>query len=170
MRYRQTLVLTVYVDDSTFDAGWPTDIPWEFLLQEHLERNGHSTEHVAVDVASIDPGIIEQGYDADRYDYSPGDWRYMCTEPVECPYYVNVYSVGQGYGGPEEGGWWFSTGDHEHTEIAQTREDAERVREQLIERYPSTRAQYSVLGGDDWDVRIEDHPGEGWPHHRPHYE
>jgi len=24
--------------------------------------------------------------------------------------YVNVYSVAQAYGGPEEGGWWFDTG------------------------------------------------------------
>lgn len=26
-------------------------------------------------------------------------------------YYINVYDVGQAYGGPEEGGWWYATGE-----------------------------------------------------------
>lgn len=25
--------------------------------------------------------------------------------------YVNIYAVGRSYGGPEEGGWWFDTGE-----------------------------------------------------------
>lgn len=25
--------------------------------------------------------------------------------------YLNIYEVGKAYGGPEEGGWWYSTGD-----------------------------------------------------------
>jgi hypothetical protein len=27
--------------------------------------------------------------------------------------YISVYSVGQAYGGPEEGGWWYTTYEHE---------------------------------------------------------
>jgi hypothetical protein len=30
-------------------------------------------------------------------------------------WWVNVYEVGQGYGGPEEGGWWFDTGELQAT-------------------------------------------------------
>jgi hypothetical protein len=115
--------------------------------------------------------------------------------------YVNIYAVGQGYGGPEEGGWWFPIGtpvgaipvqltdeefvatrdaftgdpiaDHEdwrrHLEQAE-RAKAEPVRELYELLYPATGRQYSVLGGEDYAIRIEDGFPQPYPTTAPVYE
>jgi hypothetical protein len=122
------------------------------------------------------------------------------------PRYVNIYSVGQGYGGPEEGGWWFDTGspigsipvelteqewDHARSRFAyihgaddnewdpnvwnkfiHTELEARAVlaRDYWLERYPRTGKRTSVLGGEDYDVVIEDHFARFYPEERPRYE
>lgn len=85
-------------------------------------------------------------------------------------HFVNVYRVGQGYGGPEEGGWWFTCGEPEASVPCYSREQAEEVREQLREQFPDTHKRYSVLGGDDYEVSIEDHPAKAFPEEMPYYE
>jgi hypothetical protein len=124
--------------------------------------------------------------------------------------YVNVYEVGQGYGGPEEGGWWFQTGspvtsiavELTEDEWVEAKEDFElasritlddtysievsgrwtafldarlrrkalKLRDELAESYPSTGKQYEVLGGDDWNVTIEEHFARFYPEEKPRYE
>lgn len=114
--------------------------------------------------------------------------------------FVNVYEVGRSYGGPEEGGWWFDTGcpvesyvvgvaathlrldrvddgftyppalDFDAVREAAERAAAEVLRDALREEYPRTNRRSSVLGGEDWEVAIEDHPGKAYPEERPHYE
>lgn len=115
-------------------------------------------------------------------------------------HYVNIYDVGQGYGGPEEGGWWYDVGhpigsipveltfaqrcaiwsaledtgaDYdtcvEAIQFAE-RKQAEAVQAEWKKRYPYTRKRSSVLGGDDYDVVIEDHFAKPYPETRPHYE
>ena len=172
MRYRQLVVLEVFVDDDTFEYGWPKGMPWEQMLREHLKAVDVITEHLEVNVASTTEDRLDEGGSVMDMDYTPGDWRYRHTEPQHCPYYVNVYEVGQGYGGPEEGGWWFSTGDPlvEECLIFETEDAAEAGANLLRAAFPSTRKQYSVNGGEDYEVRIEDHPPRSWPTHRPHYE
>lgn len=83
---------------------------------------------------------------------------------------VNVYEVSRNYGGPEEGGWWYDTGHCVETRRCATRADAERVQAALRDEYPRTGRRSSVLGGDDYEVVIEDGPGRDYPEHRPHYE
>lgn len=85
-------------------------------------------------------------------------------------YFVNVYRVGQGYGGAEEGGWWFTCGEPEACVPCHSREQAEEVRFQLSKQFPSTDKRYSVLGGEDYEVNIEDHPAKAFPDTRPYYE
>jgi len=101
--------------------------------------------------------------------------------------FVNAYAVSRHYGGPEEGGWWYDAGEplasvpieatENETGLAPLDpEQAERIREQLraqLSEYKTSRAsqgRYSVLGGDDIEVYIEDHPAQHFPEQRPHYE
>ncbi len=88
------------------------------------------------------------------------------------PVYVAVYDVNRVCGGPEEGGWWFDTGDLIKVVICPTEFEAERVREDLRNEFPYTRKRYSVLGGEDYDIEIVFHtfPADHFPTEYPHYE
>jgi hypothetical protein len=85
--------------------------------------------------------------------------------------YVNVYSVTRHYGGPEEGGWWYNWS--ECIEVFPTKnKNAETIREELESEnaYKKFGNIYSVLGGRDIEVRIEETPKESETKERPHYE
>ncbi len=43
------------------------------------------------------------------------------------PFYVNVYLTNRAWGGPEEGSWWYDTGEPVRALPTYTREKAERV-------------------------------------------
>lgn len=168
MRYRQHVVLTIDVDDDEPGLGTygdPAGWPWEQIVSRYCDG--------VIDVESntITPEVMDAGYAEADYEYRPGYWRYQYHEAQHVPYYVNVYEVDQGYGGPEEGGWWFSIGIpvEEACEVYETPEAAEIARKVLAEQYPDTGQQYSVLGGADYAVQIEDHPPRAWPETRPHY-
>lgn len=86
-------------------------------------------------------------------------------------YFVHVYDVGQEYGGPEEGGWWYEAGEAIEIQTCLTREVAESVRDQLRNKFPRTGKRYSVLRGEDYDVVI--HKGRivlEFPENTPRYE
>ncbi len=85
--------------------------------------------------------------------------------------FVNVYEVTREYGGPEEGGWWYNW--YECLEIFPVREEnAEQVKEFLLKGYSFIKEGdiYSVRGGTDLAVYIEDKPAESESRKRPHYE
>ena len=90
--------------------------------------------------------------------------------------FVNVYDVNQQYGGPEEGGWWYSVGRFLKSRPCRTRAEAEKVAERW-KRYldhifndpRGSRANLSsVLCEGRLVVHIQDHPGEDYPNQRPH--
>jgi len=113
-------------------------------------------------------GRLEEvkGYDCDYC----GNW---CTERI---FYVNAYEVTRNYGGPEEGGWWYNL----HVPIASvpviasSRDDAkikEKVKE--LEEFFKDRSYgniYSMKGGQELNVYVEDKFAELEPKERPHYE
>jgi hypothetical protein len=85
--------------------------------------------------------------------------------------YVNVYSVTRHYGGPEEGGWWYNW--YTCIEVYPVKEkNAEIIQEELEEEhnYKKWGNIYSVLGGRDIIVYIEDEPKESETKERPYYE
>lgn len=84
--------------------------------------------------------------------------------------YVNVYDITRVYGGPEEGGWWYDAGEPIESHAFASLDDAYALYDELRATYPVTGARYSVLGGDDFDVRIEDEPAEAFPGYIPRYE
>jgi hypothetical protein len=84
-------------------------------------------------------------------------------------YFVTVYAVGQEYGGPEEGGWWYTVGSPVKHVICHEHEVVSVVRA-LREEYPDTGKRSSVVYGEDFDVVCHLRPGKGFPEARPHYE
>lgn len=86
------------------------------------------------------------------------------------PWWVNVYEASRDYGGPEEGGWWYEVGYPHEWKRADSRVEAIELRDQLVEMYPRTGKRSSVLGGEDWEVRIERNVAQPYPEHRPRYE
>jgi hypothetical protein len=112
---------------------------------------------------------------------------------VEGFVFVNVYELSQGYGGPEEGGWWVTCGS-----LILSRQvpagDVEQVQAELEAEYPTAEQQkaaryfesldeteyvrfapiyrYTDVNyyGGDYRVYVEDQPGADFPQEWPHYE
>ena len=95
--------------------------------------------------------------------------------------YVNVYLVDQLYGGPEEGGWWYDTGEPvesicvpAQSTSGLTREAAEKLRQSKQVYYDSLnkdrRPKHSVLSDGVYEVCLEDRFAEPYPETRPYYE
>lgn len=86
-------------------------------------------------------------------------------------YTVVAHSVAQGYGGPEEGGWWYQTREVVERRRVWRERDLEAVMEALVAEYPNTGRSYSVLGGEDFRVRyygrftaVPDHESDWQPY------
>lgn len=109
-------------------------------------------------------------------------------------YYINVYDVGSAYGGPEEGGWWYDTGEFIKTiGTAATLEEARALRNNVAEVMSRSTAyrmghgehdgvdangdaddSFLILGGvwgeGSIEAHVEEHPGRNYPTERPRYE
>ena len=91
-------------------------------------------------------------------------------------YYVNLYLTNKAYGGPEEGGWWFGTGEPVRSFAFFTRKKAERclamVRKIAACRNETERRHEpsSVLCDGWYEAGIEPEPAREYPTERPGYE
>ncbi len=85
--------------------------------------------------------------------------------------YVSAYEVTRQYGGAEEGGWWYNWLDLVET-TPSLRRDADGVVETLKARHQHRAVGdiWSVLGGVEVSVIVEDESGENQSKERPHYE
>lgn len=100
--------------------------------------------------------------------YEP--WARWASER-ELPYWVNVYRVDRAYGGPEEGGWWFDTGEPIHTLEFRSKREAQDVAEALGTVYHATGSSQSMAAQEpDYRITLERQKGTAYPTHRPHYE
>lgn len=89
------------------------------------------------------------------------------------PWYVNVYEEDRGYGGPEEGGWWYDIREPVHSERFDTKAEAEAYKERITDEYPEEgdRPVSSVLySGGAHSILIENRPPVNQPETTPHYE
>jgi hypothetical protein len=103
----------------------------------------------------------------------PVDLLVVHEDNVEVgPWFVNVYEVDYGYGGPEEGGWYFNVYDHIDTVRCDTFEEAERTRENLREgQYaddPDARVSSVVYSGGVYSISIEAVPGKDSNTYQPY--
>ena len=85
--------------------------------------------------------------------------------------YVNAYAVSRHYGGPQEGGWWYNAGEplasvplSDRTRI---RAEVARLEELFADQQWGNI--YSVNGGVELRIAIEDQMAEVWPEERPYY-
>ncbi len=109
-------------------------------------------------------------------------------------YYVTVYSVGQCYGGPEEGGWWYDAGTpesvhgpFEDNKSAQACADDLRERVKPADEYHMGHGAHDgadpdgngddayLLTGGRWgqdriEIEVDTLPGQPFPTERPFYE
>ena len=104
-----------------------------------------------------------------------------CREPLEnaateiAPYYLNEYRTNRAWGGPEEGGWWYDTGEFLATRGSyKSRAGAEQARETLESEFARKQEECyppsSVLC-DGWpELLVEREPGQSFPTERPRYE
>lgn len=92
-------------------------------------------------------------------------------------YTVSLYLIDQAYGGPEEGGWWYTCGEPEastHMRAFETEAEARAYRAtlapvlaELNEGRPSIS---SVLSRGQYDFIIDEGLPRAFPETRPHYE
>ena len=150
-----------------------------------------------------DFGDTPMGLEDDLADYNQReaeDYLHEDDQHAETTsLYVNVYDVVQQYGGPEEGGWTYNSGEFLEGIPAANEQEAEEIRNKLEAKYNPDNSQRKPFGSvklnnpekkipDNWEptsqaddesyvhyegrihVYIEDHPGHDFPTERPHYE
>lgn len=82
----------------------------------------------------------------------------------EYPVYLNIYDETRCYGGPEEGGWYYSRGVMLETPIKIfTPEEAVRIAHMKFEKFDGTTDGRLVLA-------LSRTRGENYPTERPYYE
>ena len=109
--------------------------------------------------------------------------------------YLNIYQCSQAYGGPEEGGWWYSCSELIDSKRISNLTRARQTVKELNKKFKNDdKGEYQMgfggfdgcddsgEGDDDYlmlgghwgfsDIRacIEEHPGKNYPSERPHYE
>jgi hypothetical protein len=85
--------------------------------------------------------------------------------------FVAAYSVERNYGGPEEGGWWYDSGNLVDVRGC-SQAELPAVLEDMQAKYPRTGNRYNVAGGEDHSIEVWDDgemPVDHYPVDAPHY-
>lgn len=82
---------------------------------------------------------------------------------------IGYYETGSNYGGPEEGGWWYETGERvEFLRIPYSEAALEAAKAHLIATFGPERSRTSRMHGIQYkygrDIPVS------WPARQPHYE
>lgn len=90
--------------------------------------------------------------------------------------YINVYLCDRAYGGPEEGGWWYSCGEVvaslpcDDVHSAASVQLAECLRNWCLDQNAGRAPVHSVCSEGQYEVRIQQVAGRDYPETRPVYE
>lgn len=88
--------------------------------------------------------------------------------------WVNAYDTNRSYGGPEEGGWWYETGQLLATIPCTTDEEVATALAQLNRilrpQFEGNHPIGSVLCEGVLHIIEEEETGADYPTERPHYE
>ena len=92
-------------------------------------------------------------------------------------YVIALYEIDRAYGGPEEGGWWYDTGELRRLlKVVRTEHGAETVAaraNRLLDRLQRHRRSVSSMayaGGRHAACVFEETAPRHFPETRPHYE
>ena len=96
-------------------------------------------------------------------------------EAIESPrLYVNCYMIDQAYGGPEEGGGWYTVGRPVESRLAENDVEAGDIlaeRRAFWDGHNEGRPElYSVISEGRYMVCLESHLARHFPEVKPHYE
>ena len=112
----------------------------------------------------------EFGY---KTKYVCDECNFVSNQDEYVDWYVNVYEVDRVKGGSEEGGWWYDAGQPIESVRVRSRIEAAILKTELADKYRDEqpkRNRYSVIGGPDIEIFIEDHFAREFPERRPLYE
>jgi hypothetical protein len=97
------------------------------------------------------------------------------THPVAC--WINAYNIGQRFGGQEEGGWWYDTGEPlASVYVGMLDVDEDNIELSTLEGYPHVDDMFEYL---QWmfntdtkpiNLSLEAHPALATPYSRPYYD
>lgn len=140
------------------------------VVQVEAKDAAEATELATSLIESVPDYRLEEGRISveDVYDVSEME--------EEEKLYLNCYAVSRQYGGPEEGGWYYDAGRllRSVNVTGWTDDDTEIEKKHLTEQYgwpkEGRNGRYSVNGGEDFEIHMEDGPGADYPKERPHYE
>lgn len=162
------------------DSHWTID-PLCTICDEPEDRYQHREpkEHDFVPVEK--PWIFgENAYRRNDCEFSVPNENmneYNTEEYIRCTcpchwrgYFVNVYDADRAYGGPEEGGWYYDTGEPVSSMRFETYNEAVAFKESIRHRFPRTGKRGNYHGGEDYDIVIEDKFAEPFPEETPRYE
>lgn len=95
-------------------------------------------------------------------------------DPVNDVVFVRMYELRQAMGGPEEGGWWFMTGEAVGPNVVCGADEVEHIIELLKKKHPDEEGAnvYSVIyRGGCFGAQFGDEPQPDYfPTETPHYE
>lgn len=108
-----------------------------------------------------------------RYDSTVHACTVRCG--MQILLWVTAYAIYQNYGGPEEGGWWYDSGEALASipcrTDAEVNEAIERLASLYKEQYEAEHNRTDSRGdGADLCICVEAAQGKHWPDVRPHYE
>ena len=110
------------------------------------------------------------GIGYEPYGPATPKWRGAYGEPM---LFVAVYEIDRAFGGSEEGGWWFDTGQLMEQRVVPCH-ILEATVEQLQAEWPDedgANVGSVIYRGGCYNVRWDDKPHpEFYPEHQPHYE
>lgn len=88
--------------------------------------------------------------------------------------FVVIWFNTREYGGPEEGGWWFDTGEPQEIYTCNTESEVEHFKQvaqqQVDKRNEGRRPLSSVVSTGRYSMSVEDGKPEAYPAVQPHYE
>jgi hypothetical protein len=105
-----------------------------------------------------------------------GRWFPVDASPMEYGgiQFLNAYDVNRIYGGAEEGGWWYDTGEPVASVPLRAEDELSEVEWKAYYQekvaWSSKYDRFSVLGHDDFSMRVQGTFGHSFPEESPHYE
>lgn len=119
----------------------------------------------------------------DQYTAMKETWDYWITSDPndpdgpskpDLPRWINAYELGRNFGGHEEGGWYYDSGEPVFAAQISNVEEMEEALKLIYliwaESVQIDPPYTSVLGGCDIRIRLEQEIGSYWPENAPRYE
>lgn len=144
--------------------GWQ---PFDDMGDPNVPEDAVEWPYDQSEVVEFEHGDEELIVFSERKQLIDSEWGLI---PV--PFWVVVYERFQGYGGPEEGGWFFDQGELQFKIPVATKVQAQEMCEKLQELNDDPEYRYwqvNYHGGEYYATWDEDEPADYYPARKPVY-